>query len=298
MKDSNYERPERDNSEEVTVFSDQDLEDHLKVEGEYSMGEETLTIGNPSPQILASLKRQRRSRRSLILLALLCFGLGILVLAVFFAMKPEVRKPQIVAKRIKRPIASIEREEEPTIPGAVGKKGMEEEPLEGGMTEGEKPSGPKPPETPLMSRERGSGKKVIIIEGMKIPKGEEEDNKVTGVEGKKPDMKGKQEVKPRFAKAEKPEIRAMDEPKLPMGRFTINVGSYRERAWAERVMKELEGKGYEAFVAKAAIPKKGTWYRVSVGRFPSREEAQAFARVFKEKEGIDFFVRELKETKR
>ncbi len=299
MKDSNYDRPEKDNSEEVPIFSDRDLEDHLKVGEEYSRGEETPKEGNPSPQILVSLKRQRRSRRSLILIVLLCFVLGILGLAVFFTMKPEVRKPQIVAKRIKRPIPSIEREEEPAIPGAVGKKGMEEKPLEGGIPEGEKLSGQKPPEIPLMSRERGPGKKVIIIGGTKIPKGkEEEDNKVTEVEGKKPDMKGKQEVKPQFAKAEKPEIRAMAEPKLPIGRFTINVGSFRERARAERLMKELEGKGYEAFVAKAAIPQKGTWYRVSVGRFSSRAEAEAFTRTLKEKDGLKSFVRKLTETER
>ncbi len=257
--------------------------------------------GNPSHRILLSLKRQRRSRRSLMLVVLLCIGLGILTLAIFFAMKPEVRKPQIVAKRIKRPIPSIEREGEPSIPGTIGEKaGEEKKPLEGGITEGEKPIESKPPETPLVSRERGTGKKVIIIGGMEVLKGEE-GGKFTGTEGKRPDMadmRGKQEVKPQFAKAEKPEILAKPEQKLPIGRFTINVGSFRERARAEQLRKELEGKGYEAFVAKADIPKKGTWYRVSVGRFPSRAEAEAFTRALKEKDGLNSFVRELRETER
>jgi cell division septation protein DedD len=296
MKDDNYEKPEKDDSEEIPAFSDRDLEDYLDVEEKYSTGEEAPPEVNPPPQTLGTLKRQRRSRRSLIFVALLCFGLGILVLAVFYVMKPEVKKPQIVAKRMKRPIPPIEREEGPAIPGAVGKKGEEEKPLEGGIPEVEKPSVPKLPETPLVSREREAAKKVVIIGGTEPPKAEEE--KVIEAEKEGPDVKGRGETKPQFAKAEGPKIRAIPERKLPIGRFTVNVGSFKERVKAERLMNELKEKGYKAFVAEAAVPQKGTWYRVSVGRFPSREEAQTFARVVKEKEGIAFFVRELKEVKK
>jgi cell division septation protein DedD len=297
MKDDNYEKPEKDDSEEIPAFSDQDLEDYLNVEEKYSMEEEPPPEMNPPPQTLGSLKRQRRSRRSLIFVALLCFGLGIVVLAVFFVMKPEVKKPQIVAKRMKRPIPSIEREEGPAIPGTVGEKGEEEKPLEAGMPEVEKPSVPKLPETPLVSREREAEKKVVIIGGTEQPKAEGEE-KVIEAEKEGPDMEGRGETKPQFAKAEGPKIRAIPEQKLPIGRFTVNVGSFRERVKAERLMNELKDKGYKAFVAEATIPQKGTWYRVSVGRFPSRKEAQTFAREVKEKEGIEYFVRELKGVKK
>jgi len=297
MKENNHEGLGKDNSEEVPIFSDRDLEDYLKVEEEYSNGEETATEPDSSPQTLASLKRQRRSRRSFILVTLLCFGLGIVVVAAFFFMKPEVRKPQIVAKQMKRPIPPNEREEEPKILGVVEKKEAEEKPLEGGIPEGEELIVPKPPETPLVSRERSAEKKVIIIGGTEVLEGEEGE-RVTETEEKVSDSERKPEVKPQFVKSETPKIRAKPEEKLPIGRFTINVGSFRERVRAERVAKELEEKGYKAFVAEATISKKGTWYRVSVGRFPSRGEAQAFAQVLKEKEGIDSFVRELKEAKR
>ncbi|UCD71445.1 MAG: SPOR domain-containing protein [Syntrophobacterales bacterium] len=297
MNDGNYERPERNDSEEVPVFSDRELEDYLKVEEEYSKRGEMTMKGNPSPQILASLKRQRRSRRSLLFVVLLCFVLGIFVLAVFFVMKPEVRKPQIVAKKMKRPIRSVEREEESTVPEVVGKKVGEEQLSEGGIPEEKEPIGSKLPETPLINRERGQEKKVVVIEGMELPKGKEGE-KVAEAEEKGASIERGRESKPKFAKAEEPKVRTIPEQKLPIGRYTINVGSFRERVKAERLMKELKEKGYKAFVAEAAIPKKGTWYRVSIGRFPSRGEATVFARALKKKEGMDSFVRELKETKR
>jgi cell division septation protein DedD len=297
MKDDNYEKPEKDDSEEIPVFSDRDLEDYLDVEEKYSSGGETPPEVNPPPQTLGFLKRQRRSRRSLIFVVLLCLGLGILVLAIFRVMEPEVKKPQIVAKRMKRPIPSIEGEEGPAISGAAGEQGKEEKPLEGGMLEVEKQSVPKLPETPLVSREREAEKKVVVIGGTEPPKAEVED-KVIEAEKEGPDTEGRAETKPQFAKAEGPKIRAIPERKLPIGRFTVNVGSFKERVKAERLMNELKEKGYKVFVAEAIIPQKGTWYRVSVGRFPSLKEAQAFARAVKEKEGIDYFVRELREMKK
>ena len=109
---------------------------------------------------------------------------------------------------------------------------------------------------------------------------------------------GKEEAKPQVAMVGEPKGRALPEGKLPTGRYTVNVGSFRERARAERLMKALKEKGYKAFVAEATLPQRGTWYRVSVGRFPTSGEAQAFARTLKEKERMDYFVRELKEAKR
>ncbi|MFQ6077652.1 MAG: SPOR domain-containing protein [Thermodesulfobacteriota bacterium] len=297
MKDDNYGKPENDNFEEVPVFSDRDLEDYLNVGEEHSSGGGMQREMDPPPQTLASLKRQRRSRRSFIFVALICFGLGILVLAIFFVMKPEVKKPQIVAKRMKRRIPSMERVGGSAIPGEAGKREMEEKPLEGGIPELEKPSVPRRPEAPLVSRERGAEKKVVIIGGTEAPKRGEE-NKVIGAEKEGPDTQGRGETKPQFAKVEGPKIRGIPERKLPIGRFTVNIGSFRERTRAERLMNELKAKGYKAFVAEATIPQKGTWYRVSLGRFPSRKEAQTFARAVKEKEGIDFFVRELREVKK
>ena len=293
MKDKNHDSFEKDTPEEAPVFSDRDLEDYLKVEEEYSEGAEMPTEVDPSPQTIASLKRQKRSKRSLIFIALLCIGLGVLVLVVFFFMRPEVRKPQIVAKRMKRPIPAAETEEKRTVPGAVG----EEKVPEAGTLEKEKPAVSAPSEPSMIIRERGADKKVIILGGKELPK-EEEEVKVTEEGARKPETREESQEKPQVAKVEEPKVRPAPEEKLPTGRYTVNVGSFREMARADRLRKELEEKGYKAFVAKAAIPQKGTWYRVSVGRFPSRVEAEAFSQALKEKDGLRSFVRELKETER
>ena len=252
----------------------------------------------PSPQTLASLKSQRRSKRSLLFVALLCLGLGILVLAVFFTMEPAGEKPQIVAKHIRRPIGSVERREEPMVPGIVGKGEGEEQLPEGVKPQGERPSVSNLPEAPLMSRERGTEEKTIFIGGTEIPK-QDEGEKDTEAERTGLPITGRvetesQEMKPRFAKVEQPKILAIPEQKLPVSTYTVNVGSFRKRVWAERLIKELDEKGYRAFIEETVIPKKGTLYRVAVGRFPSRREAQSFARGLKERDDIDSFVRKLK----
>lgn len=293
MKDKNHDSLEKDTPEEVPVFSDRDLEDYLKVEGEYSEEAEMPMEADPSPQAMASLRRQKRSKRSLMFIALLCIGLGIVVLAVFFFMRPEIRKPQIVARRMKRPIPAVGGEEKRTVPGVVG----EEKVPEGGIPEKEKPAVSAPSEPSMIIRERGADKKVIILGGKELPK-EEEEVKVPEEAASKPETREESQGEPQVAKVEEPKIRPAPEGKLQAGKYTVNVGSFREMVRAERLRKELEEKGYKAFIAKAAIPKKGTWYRVSVGRFPSRAEAEAFSRTLKEKDRLSSFVRELKETER
>jgi cell division septation protein DedD len=291
MKDNYDERSEKDASEETPVFSDQDLEDYLKVEEEYSGGGEMPREEDPSPQTLASMRRQRRSRRSLMFVALICAGLGVLVLVFFFFMRPEVRKPQIVAKRMKRPIPTVEKEEKTTVPAAVEGKGKAST---SEIPEKEKQVASEPS---LIIREKGPDKKVIILGEKELPK-EEKGVEVPKEVSVSPLVQEKGEEKPQVAKVEEPKIQPRPEEKLPAAKYTVNVASFRERVRADRLSKELEGKGYKPFVAKAVIPQKGTWYRVSVGRFPSRAEADALARALKEKDGLNSFVRALTEPER
>ena len=246
---------------------------------------------------LASLRNQKWLKRFLLIIGLLCVVFGSLVLTFALFMKPEVQRPQFVGERIRLPITSVEKEEGPRIPGVVEEDGMEERPLEGGILEEEKPIVLEPPEPSIMIEEREVGNKKVFILTEKEASDEEKEVTVAEREVKRPEIEGKEEEKTQVAMVEEPKGLAIPEGKLPTGRYTLNIASFRDKGNADRLMKELEDKGYEAFVEKANIPGKGTWYRVAVGRFSSRGEALAFARGLKEK-GINYsFVRKLKEVK-
>jgi len=76
----------------------------------------------------------------------------------------------------------------------------------------------------------------------------------------------------------------------PKGKFTVQVGSYQSSEEATSSLANWKKKGYSAFMAVGSIPDKGTWYRVRIGGFPSREEAQKFLEKFKAKEKASALV--------
>jgi cell division protein FtsN len=59
------------------------------------------------------------------------------------------------------------------------------------------------------------------------------------------------------------------------GNVAIQVASTKDPASAETMVKKLQIKGYPAFSVKADIPEKGTWYRVRVGYFSGKTEAES-----------------------
>ena len=245
---------------------------------------------------LVSLRSPKRSRRPLLLVGLLCIVFGSLMLTVVLFMKPEVKRPQLVGDRIRLPITSIQKKEELRIPGVVEEEGVEKKPLEGGILEEEKPIVSESPESSMMIQESGVGKKVFILGEKEAPK-EQKEVPVAEGEGKRPEIEGKEEGKPQVDMVEEPKSLAIPEGKLSTGGYTVNIASFKDKGNADQLMKELGEKGYEAFVEKANIPQKGTWYRVAVGRFSSRGKALAFAQELKEK-GVNYsFVRKLKEVK-
>ena len=72
------------------------------------------------------------------------------------------------------------------------------------------------------------------------------------------------------------------------GKYTVQLGSFQSIDSAYTLEKKLQSKGYPCFVIKAAIPKKGTWYRVRVGTFKTREKAVAYAKQLKNIENLEY----------
>ncbi|MBI2068135.1 MAG: SPOR domain-containing protein [Deltaproteobacteria bacterium] len=107
-------------------------------------------------------------------------------------------------------------------------------------------------------------------------------------------------IVPAPEKPEKVEPIVMPTPERPrviepakqeeVGQFSIQVGSYRAADEAMKAVAQWKGKGYSSFMMVAEVPKKGTWYRVRIGRFVTKEEAQGFLQKFKGKEKTDALI--------
>ncbi|MEW6440834.1 MAG: SPOR domain-containing protein [bacterium] len=73
-------------------------------------------------------------------------------------------------------------------------------------------------------------------------------------------------------------------------RFTLNAGSFKEEKNAQAYKSDLVKKGLDASVRAVGVPEKGTWYRVSIGSFQTREEALSFADSLQRKWRLQTFV--------
>lgn len=60
------------------------------------------------------------------------------------------------------------------------------------------------------------------------------------------------------------------------GNYTVQVSSFRTKSVAVEQAAKLKKKGLDAYVEKAAVPGKGTWYRVKIRNFRSMRDAENF----------------------
>lgn len=74
-------------------------------------------------------------------------------------------------------------------------------------------------------------------------------------------------------------------PKPPAdSQFTIQVGAYRNKNYAEKAMALLSRKGYEAYIFENTDSKSRSWYMVRFGHFPTRQAAQWALSAYQDKE--------------
>lgn len=74
------------------------------------------------------------------------------------------------------------------------------------------------------------------------------------------------------------------------GPFTLQISAFQSQPEAERFAAKLRDRGYAPFIVPAEVPKKGTWYRVRMGNFPSKDAASHYLADFKRETQIDAFV--------
>ena len=90
-----------------------------------------------------------------------------------------------------------------------------------------------------------------------------------------------------IARAQKPEPKPETSPD---GNFTLQLSAFQDRAEADRFAATLRDKGYAPFIVEAQVPAKGTWFRVRMGRFPTRDAAGRYLADFKRETSIDAIV--------
>lgn len=77
---------------------------------------------------------------------------------------------------------------------------------------------------------------------------------------------------------------------VPNGPFTLQLGASQNRDDAERMVSRLREKGYAPYIISADVPGKGTFYRVRMGSFPTREAASRYLEDFKRETKTEAFV--------
>lgn len=80
-------------------------------------------------------------------------------------------------------------------------------------------------------------------------------------------------------KVEEPKPSSLAIEMTAEGRFTVQISAWRSSMNAKREVERFQRAGYGAYVQRADIPSKGgVWYRVRVGQFNTRAEAERQAR--------------------
>lgn len=89
-----------------------------------------------------------------------------------------------------------------------------------------------------------------------------------------------QPVMPEAVKAVEKKVEALaSKPEKPVSidpskAYTIQIASFQKQSMADNLKKELEGNNYAAYVASRDLGSKGTWYRVYVGQYESKTQAE------------------------
>jgi cell division septation protein DedD len=74
------------------------------------------------------------------------------------------------------------------------------------------------------------------------------------------------------------------------GQWTVQLSAYQDRGEADRFAAGLRDKGYAPFIVEANIPGKGTWFRVRMGRFPTKDAATRYMDDFRRETAMNAIV--------
>ncbi len=74
------------------------------------------------------------------------------------------------------------------------------------------------------------------------------------------------------------------------GAFTLQLSASQDKGEADRFAARLRAKGYAPYILEAKVLDRGTWYRVRMGSFPSKDAATRYLQDFRRETQLDAFV--------
>jgi cell division septation protein DedD len=83
---------------------------------------------------------------------------------------------------------------------------------------------------------------------------------------------------------------AETEKTIKRGFYSIQVGSFKSKEKADRILKKLKGYGYEPSLEIITLNDNSTWYRVTAGQFETPEAAARCAKQLEDKENIKTMI--------
>ena len=84
-----------------------------------------------------------------------------------------------------------------------------------------------------------------------------------------------------------PQVTSQDMKKVP---FTIHVSSFQDKTKADKITGELTKKGYNPSIVSMNLGDKGTWYRIYVGKYDTKAQAEEVLVKIKEEYKSSFII--------
>jgi septal ring-binding cell division protein DamX len=102
-------------------------------------------------------------------------------------------------------------------------------------------------------------------------------------------------VPTRTVAKEKPLQEAISKAQRPAeavanGEYTLQLSASQDRAEVDRFVAKLRDRGYAPYVVEAEVEGKGTWFRVRMGSFGTKEAASRYLQDFRRETRLDAFV--------
>jgi cell division septation protein DedD len=77
--------------------------------------------------------------------------------------------------------------------------------------------------------------------------------------------------------------------------YTVQIGAFKDSSDADALAERLENKGYKTYTALSESRREGVLYKVWIGKFSTRKEAEILSMKIKKAEGLHAFVTVQKE---